>query len=143
MLYADPRNDNRHTGASVAELAVLLRPEAPNLYSKGRKPDDAASARDHPWHFYAAQLIHYGIPVTKEKNRAKIKSLDAMHQFKLEVPAWVLKMGCELKEWQAENRKMKKATAGRSSAVEKSGGTGKAKASPSASNGVNVMGRWM
>jgi hypothetical protein len=146
VLYADPGNDNRHTRASVAEIAALLRPEALNLYTNGRKPDALASAKDPPWHFYAAQLIHYGIPVTKEKNRAKIKVLDAMNQFKLEVPAWVLKLEAELKkEWEAENRTMKKGAAARGSATKRSGNAGIANATPGTPGGVNVTGMstWM
>lgn len=35
--------------------------------------------------------------------------LDAMNQFKPEIPAWVLKLEGDLKkEWEAENRKIKK-----------------------------------
>jgi hypothetical protein len=109
VLYADPGNGNHHGRASVAELAALLRPEAPNLYSKGRKPEAATPAKDQVWHFYSAQLIHYGLPVTKDKNVAKVRLLNAMNQFKLEVPAWVLKVESELKaDWEAGNRKLKK-----------------------------------
>jgi hypothetical protein len=108
VLYADP-GWNHHTRASVAELAALLRPEAPNLYNKGKKPKVATPVKDQVWHFYAAQLIHYGLPVTKDKNAAKVRLLNAMNQFKLEVPAWILKVESELKaEWEAENRKLKK-----------------------------------
>ncbi|KAH6866610.1 hypothetical protein BKA58DRAFT_364135 [Alternaria rosae] len=109
VLYADPGNGNYHGRASVAELAALLRPEAPNLYSKGRKPEVATRAKDQVWHFYSAQLIHYRLPVTKDKNAAKVRLLNAMNQFSLEVPAWVLRIESELKaEWEAENRKLKK-----------------------------------
>ncbi|KAL1793559.1 hypothetical protein ACET3X_008541 [Alternaria dauci] len=108
VLYADP-GGNHHARASVAELAALLRPEAPNLYSKGQKSEVATPVKDQVWHFYAAQLIHYGLPVTKDKNAAKVRLLNAMNQFKLEVPAWILKVESELKaEWESENRKLKK-----------------------------------
>lgn len=93
VLYADPGNANHHPRASVAELAALLRPEAPNLYKKGRKPGTFSPAKDLLWHFYSAQLIHYGVPVTKDKNGDKVRLLNAMNQFKLEVPSWVLKVG--------------------------------------------------
>jgi hypothetical protein len=109
VLYADPGNGNHHGRASVAELAALLRPEATNLYSKGRKLEVATPTKDQVWHFYSAQLIHYGLPVTKDKNVAKVRLLNAMNQFKLEVPAWILKVESELKaEWEAENKKLKK-----------------------------------
>ncbi|KAI8940855.1 hypothetical protein NX059_002116 [Plenodomus lindquistii] len=110
VLYADAGNSNHHSRASIAELAALLRPEAPNLYSKGKKPDLATTpAKDPAWHYYSAQLIHYGLPVTKDKNAAKVRLLNAMNQFKLEVPPWVLSLESDLKkEWEAENRKLKK-----------------------------------
>jgi hypothetical protein len=108
ILYADP-GGHHHARASVAELAALLRPEAPNLCSKGRKPEFATPVKDQVWHFYSAQLIHYGLPVTKDKNAAKVRLLNVMTQFKLEVPVWVLKVESELRvEWEAGNRKLKK-----------------------------------
>lgn len=166
VLYADAGNSNHHPRASVAELAALLRPEAPNLYAKGRKPDTSAPAKDPAWHFYSAQLIHYGLPVTKDKNAAKIRLLNAMNQFKLEVPAWVSKTEGELKkEWEAENRKLKKSggpkgepeekasakgkakatpsASVKSAVAEKAGGKSKAKTTTNASSGINVTGEWM
>lgn len=142
VLYADPWNNNRHPRASVAELAALLRPEAPSLYSKGHKPSASAPAKDPPWHFYSAQLIHYGLPVTKDKNVAKVRLLTTINQFKLEVPAWILKVEIELKnEWEADNRKMKRAGGIATSMPGKtSKGKGKEKGSNSASNSVNVTG---
>lgn len=135
VLYADPGNSNHHPRASIAELAALLRPEAPNLYSKGRKPDAASTpAKDPAWHYYSAQLIHYGLPVTKDKNAAKVRLLNAMNQFKLEVPAWVLGLEGELKkEWEAENRKLKKGGGGGRAESSKAvaGKAATAKATPS------------
>lgn len=140
VLYADPGNNNRHPHASVAELAALLRPEAPNLYSKGYNPTASSPAKDPPWHFYSAQLIHYGFPVTKDKNVAKVRLLMAMNQFKLEVPAWIIKLEGELKkEWESENRKMKKSGRTGANTPEKPR-KDKAKAPNSTSNGVNVTG---
>jgi hypothetical protein len=146
VLYADPGNANHHPRASVAELAALLRPEAPNVYSKGRKPEASLPVKDPAWHYYSAQLIHYGLPVTKDKNGAKVRLLNAMNQFKLEVPAWVMKLEGELKkEWEAENRKMKK-SGGAGGAVPKEqpkSVKGKAKAAQSTKGGdVNVTGEW-
>jgi hypothetical protein len=139
VLYADAGNSNHHPRASVADLAALLRPEAPNLYNKGRKPETSSPAKDPPWHFYSAQLIHYGLPVTKDKNGAKVRLLTAMNQFKLEVPAWVLKVEGELKkEWEAENRKMKKSARAVVGPINKVSSKGKANTTPSMSSGVNV-----
>jgi hypothetical protein len=144
VLYADPGNGNHHARASTAELAALLRPEAPNLYSKGRKPELATPAKDQVWHFYSAQLIHYGLTVTKDKNAAKVRLLNAMNQVKLEVPAWVLKLEGELKtEWEAETRRLRKGAGVKSSKetkmdVTRDQGVG---GSQGANGRVNVMGR--
>lgn len=65
--------------------------------------------------------------------------LNAINQFKLEVPAWILKVEGELKkEWEAANRKMKKASG---KAVTSAGGKSKAKMAPTSSPGVNVTGK--
>ena len=70
-------------------------------------------------------MIHYGLPVTKDKNGAKVRLLTAMNQFKLEIPAWILKMEGEMKkEWDSENRKAKRQGSG--------GGGGATKAKPKA-----------
>ncbi|KAJ4367048.1 hypothetical protein N0V83_007578 [Neocucurbitaria cava] len=128
LLYADAGNSNHHPRASVAELAALLRPEAPNLSSsnKKRKSENTAAppttTKDPPWHFWSAQLIHYGLAGTKDKNVAKVRLLDKLNQGQLEVPGWVGKVEAELKkEWEAENRRLKKAAAGGAVAGEKGG----------------------
>jgi hypothetical protein len=96
-------------------------------------------------HRYAAQLIHYGLPVTKDKNGAKVRLLNALNQFKLEVPAWILKLEGELKkEWENENKKMKKsvASAAKGKSVKKSGGgkSGDATQMAPSGSGINVNG---
>ena len=83
--------------------------------------------------------------MTKEKNTAKVRLLTALNQSKLEVPASVLKLEGELKkEWEGENRKIKKAAAGGSSnakvAKTKNAAGGGAQMSPS-SQGFNVNGK--
>lgn len=86
---------------------------------------------------YAAQLIHYGLPVTKDKNGAKVRLLNALNASKLEIPASVLKLEGELKkEWEGENRKMKGG-----GAAKKGKGAGAAKAQP-ANAGISVNGKW-
>lgn len=110
ILYTDGGNQNHHPRATVDELTALLRPEAPkhNKKLKIQRPPDII--KDQPGHWYTAQLIHYGLPVTRDKNAAKVRLLDALNERRLEVPAWVTKLEGELKqEWSAENRKLKKA----------------------------------
>ncbi|KAF3042083.1 hypothetical protein E8E11_008255 [Didymella keratinophila] len=112
VLYAEAGNNNRHPRASVAELTALLRPEAPQ--SKEAKTSTAShSSTDPPWHFWTAQLIHYGLTPTKDKNAAKIRLLSALNGGKLEVPGWIIRLETEVKnEWEAENKKLKKSTKG-------------------------------
>ncbi|KAF2024922.1 hypothetical protein EK21DRAFT_117321 [Setomelanomma holmii] len=102
IFQADSGGPTTHPRASIAEVAAILHPEALNLYTNGRKPDVSAPANDSPWHFWSAQLIHYGLPFTKEKSRAKMRLLDALNSLKLELPAWVLKMEAELKKQETD-----------------------------------------
>ncbi|KAJ4320363.1 hypothetical protein N0V94_003437 [Neodidymelliopsis sp. IMI 364377] len=133
ILYADPGNGQRHSRASVAELAALLRPDGPT------------SAKDQVWHYYSAQLVHYGLPATKDKNGAKMRLLHALNNFKLEVPDWVRKQESEMKqEWEAENRKLKRTADAKSKSVmpvRAEGGRDGFNSGPRSINngGVNVM----
>jgi hypothetical protein len=106
MLYADVGDGNRHPRATVSQIATLLRPEP-------RAQQVATSAKDKVGHWYTAQLLHYGLPSTSNKNTAKVRLLDAISQCKLEVPAWILNMEAELKkEWEKETAKLKKVVKG-------------------------------
>ncbi|KAL1633116.1 hypothetical protein SLS58_011225 [Diplodia intermedia] len=97
QLFADAGNLNRHPRASKAELNELLHPE-----KSAKKPKDQVG------HWYVAQLKHYGLPHTKDKNAAKIRLLDALNTNKLKVPADVKKLETALKrEYDAANRKAK------------------------------------
>ncbi|KAL1608666.1 hypothetical protein SLS59_001856 [Nothophoma quercina] len=110
VLYADAGNDNHHPRAGVAELTALLRPEAPKA-KKSKTPEITEPAKDPPWHFWTAQLIHYGLTSTKDKNAAKIRLLSALNGNRLEVPGWIQKLESEVKkEWEAENKRLKKAS---------------------------------
>jgi hypothetical protein len=114
------------------------------LYTKGRKPEVATLAKDPVWHFYSAQLLHYGLPFTKEKNAAKVRLLNAMNAIQLEVPAWVLNLEGELRnEWEAENRKLRKGGSARGSKAAKSDVTRgqDVGGSQGVNGGVNVTGR--
>jgi hypothetical protein len=140
LLYADPGNDFGHPRASVAHLASLLRPEAPTLYTNGRNPTVSTPAKDPPWHFYTSQLIHYGLPVTRNKNGAKMRLLTAMNQFKLEGPAWVLQLEADLKkEWDADVKKLKNVGTV-SGTVGQAGTKGKGKGAQIVDGGVNFTG---
>lgn len=97
VLYADAGSDNHHPRASITELTALLRPEAPKA-KKSKTSEITEPVRDPPWHFWTAQLIHYGLTATKDKNAAKIRLLGALNGGRLEVPAWILKLEVELKK---------------------------------------------
>jgi hypothetical protein len=110
ILYTDGGEHNYHSRATIEELTALLRPGAPkpDKRLKIQRPPDIL--KDQKGHWYTAQLIHYGLPVTKDKNAAKVRLLEALNERRLEVPAWVKKLEGELKkEWDSENRKLKKA----------------------------------
>lgn len=112
LLYADAGNENHHPRASVAELSALLRPDVSKPSNKRGKPAEPAEPlKDPPWHFWTAQLLHYGQTSTKDKNAAKVRLLSALNGGRLEVPGWITRLEAELKkEWEAENRKLKKTT---------------------------------
>jgi hypothetical protein len=136
VLYADVGNGNHHPRATVAELAGLLRPE-----TRSRDVRPTKDAKDPVGHWYMAQLVHYGLPPTKDKNAAKVRLLNAMNSFKLEVPSWILKLESDLKkEWETDNRRAKKGAVGKSHVPAKKS-PGKAAHSQS-SQTTNVTGRF-
>ena len=61
----------RHPRAPETELKLLLDGKAP---------------RDQVSHFYEAQLLHYGLPRTKDKNTAKKRLQQALAQEVLSGP---------------------------------------------------------
>ena len=66
-LYVDVGNLNRHKCASVAEITEVLRPDLK------KKPKGGLPPKDPVGHWYEAQLVHYGLPPSKDKARAKLK----------------------------------------------------------------------
>lgn len=89
----------RHPRASVHELTSLLRPDPTQTTS---------SSKDQVGHWYEAQLLHYGLPRSKEKNTAKMRLLQAINQGVLSVPPNIMKMESEMKkEYLAAARKAK------------------------------------
>ncbi|GME62924.1 hypothetical protein GTA08_BOTSDO00891 [Neofusicoccum parvum] len=110
QLYVDAGNLNRHPRASEAELTALLRP---------KKSAKAAPQKDQVGHWYVAQLNHYGLPQTKDKNAAKVRLLDALNAGRLKVPPAVKKLEAALKkEYDAANRKAKAELKAKTPAVE-------------------------
>lgn len=137
VLYADAGNGNRHPRASVAELTALLRPEAPKNNKKAKTPAAGTLMTDPPWHFWTAQLIHYGLASTKDKNAAKIRLLGALNENRLVVPSWVTKLEAEVKkEWEAENKKLSKAA--KEAAMPRSSAKKKTTVAASRSSPLNI-----
>lgn len=89
---------NRHRRATLQELQTLFHP-----------PPGQAPTKDHPAHWYRAQLLHYGLPPSDNKGTAAKRLLDAVNQGRLAVPVNLQLLEKELKkEWTANERKFKK-----------------------------------
>ena len=102
-LYVDVGNLNRHKRASVEEIRTILRPDL-----KKSKTAAPAPSKDQVGHWYEAQLIHYGLPPSKDKARAKMRLLEALNSSRLAVPPNVAQMEAEMKkEYAAAERKAK------------------------------------
>lgn len=95
IFFADVSGHNRHPRASQAEVKAHFK---------------SGDARDHPAHWFEAQLIHYGLAPSKTKSVARMRLLDAANANKLNVPTHLAKLESELKkEWTKLDREAKKA----------------------------------
>jgi len=95
-LYAEASGHNRHRRATVAELKDHFN-----------RP---GSEKDHPAHWFEAQLIHYGLQPSKTKSVARMRLFDAVNAGKLEVPGRIKALETDLKkEWLKSEREAKKA----------------------------------
>ncbi|KAJ5550532.1 hypothetical protein N7535_001525 [Penicillium sp. DV-2018c] len=87
------------SGGQIHRRAAL--PEIKALYDTG--PADTSSASDRPWHWYEAQLLHYGLPPSKVKATAKMRLLKALQEGKLSVPKEHAKIEQDLKkQWKKQ-----------------------------------------
>ncbi|KAL9033091.1 MAG: hypothetical protein Q9214_007674, partial [Letrouitia sp. 1 TL-2023] len=94
---------NRHKRASLPELTAILRPDL-----KKSKPAAAAQPKDQVGHWYEAQLLHYGLPPSKDKARAKLRPLEALNKGQLAVPSEITRLEASLKkEYAAADQKAK------------------------------------
>ena len=99
-LFVDVGNLNRHKRASVAEITALLRPDLKKSKGGGEQSKDQVA------HWYEAQCLHYGLPPSKDKARAKLRLLEALNTSRLEVPARLASLESEMKkEFVAAERK--------------------------------------
>ena len=103
-LYVEVGTLNRHKRATVDEITTILRPD---LKKKSTKSSIDAP-KDHVGHWYEAQLIHYGLPPSKDKARAKMRLLEALNSSRLVVPPNMAQMEAEMKrEYATAERKAK------------------------------------
>ena len=93
-LFVDVGGEGkRHPRALESELKALL---------------NGKSSKDQVGHWYEAQLIHYGLQRSKEKNTAKVRLQQALNQGKLRVPPHLLDMEAQMKkDYTAAARKAK------------------------------------
>lgn len=99
-FLAEVAEGKRHARASDPELRDLLVPK------KGSVPP-----KDQVAHWYEAQLLHYGLPRTKDKNTAKVRLMGALTSGKLSVPSDVQKVEADLKKEYVNNQRKAKAAA--------------------------------
>jgi hypothetical protein len=83
----------RHARASPSELKTFVDGKAPN---------------DRVAHFYEAQLIHYGLQRSRDKNTASVRLQQALSQKKLVVPPHIVELEAQMrKDYAASIRKAK------------------------------------
>ncbi|KPI39478.1 uncharacterized protein AB675_4961 [Cyphellophora attinorum] len=100
-LFIDLGQAKRHARASESELRRLLLP----------KRSSAPADKDQVAHYYEAQLLHYGLPRTKDKNLAKVRLTQALNMGSLKLPAWVSQTEKDMrKEWLAALKRDSKAS---------------------------------
>ncbi|KAF9769899.1 hypothetical protein IL306_012616, partial [Fusarium sp. DS 682] len=94
VFFAQASGQNRHRRATAAEL---------------KEHFTSGNDKDHPAHWFEAQLIHYGLPPSKTKSVARMRLFDAVNAGNLKVPANVSKLETKLKkEWTKNDREAKK-----------------------------------
>lgn len=90
----------RHTRASMPDLKHLLLPKKGSV------------AKDQVAHWYEAQLVHYGLPRTKDKSAAKLRLIDAVNSKALKVPTHISNIEAELKKQYAAIQRKSKVASG-------------------------------
>ena len=104
-LYVLVGDLNRHKRASIPEITSILHPVLDKAKATAPGP-----FKDPVGHWYTAQLVRYGLPVSKTKAVAKTRLLDALNSGTLAVPAHLLRFQADLKkEWASLERKAKAA----------------------------------
>ena len=115
-LFVDLGSSKRHPRASPSELKDLLLPKK-----------SGAAPKDQVAHWYEAQLIHYGLPRSKDKNTAKVRLTNAISAKTLAVPKEVVSMEAEMKKDFASLLRKGKNAAGAGKKASEVAATSKAK----------------
>ncbi|KAF4953004.1 hypothetical protein FSARC_12484 [Fusarium sarcochroum] len=93
-FFAEASGHNRHRRANQHEL---------------KEHFTSGNDKDHPAHWFEAQLIHYGLQPSKTKSVARMRLFDAVNAGSLKVPPNVSKLETKLKkEWTKNDREAKK-----------------------------------
>lgn len=103
-LYVEVGTLNRHKRATVEEINAMLRPNFKKPIKGSIDPP-----KDQVGHWYEAQLIHYGLPPSKDKARAKMRLLEALNHSRLIVPPNIATMEAEMKKEYATAERRAKA----------------------------------
>lgn len=93
-LFLEVGGLNRHKRASVAEITAILRPDL----KKGKFAIPQQPSEDPVGHWYEARLLHYGLPPSEDKARAKMRLLEALNSSKLQIPASISRIEESLRE---------------------------------------------
>ncbi|KAI1201485.1 hypothetical protein F5X97DRAFT_289745 [Nemania serpens] len=119
-LYTESSGGNRHRRAALAELKEHFK---------------SGSDKDHPAHWFEAQLVHYGLQPSKTKAVARMRLFDAVNSGKLAVPSHIKKLEADLKkEWTKNERQAKTAAKTASSASKASSAASSKKRKADSSN---------
>lgn len=98
-LFVDLGPNKRHPRTSQSDLKDLLLPKSGGVTTK-----------DQVAHWYEAQLIHYGLQRSKDKNTAKVRLTNAIASKALSVPPHIQQMEVDMKkEFASATRKAKTA----------------------------------
>ncbi|KAJ3563264.1 hypothetical protein NPX13_g8260 [Xylaria arbuscula] len=124
-LYAEASGHNRHRRAAVSELKEHFK---------------SGSDKDHPAHWFEAQLMHYGLQPSKTKSVARMRLFDAVNAGKLTVPSHIQKLEKDLKkEWTKNERQAKTvAKAGNSNLTTSTTSAGKKRKADSSNVDMNI-----
>ncbi|KAI0518410.1 hypothetical protein F5B22DRAFT_60876 [Xylaria bambusicola] len=124
-LYAEASGHNRHRRATVSELKEHFK---------------SGSDKDHPAHWFEAQLIHYGLQSSKTKSVARMRLYDAVNNGKLTVPSHIQKLEKDLKkEWTKSEREAKMAAkAGKGSSTASTTAASKKRKADSSNVDMNI-----